>query len=444
NKDTSEFVNNFMQDIPRLVSQVLIPLLQINSQILVIILLVSSLIILNPFSAICSFILIGFLYLIVILYARKNLKRNSINLSQFSEKRLSLLKEGFGLFKWLKVSKKEKVFHKEFSDVINKIHRILLINQSVALIPRYILEFITIVALAFVSIVTYIYSNDFLSVIPQIGIFGVAGLKLLPALQQVYVGITRYNSNSSVVDTLYLPVIEANKVSKKKEILEIPLEINKSLYLKNINFSYTNNNKILNNVSINIERGSFNAVLGQSGSGKTTLIDLILGIIEPSSGEIVIDNKKIDFLNYQKQTKKITFVPQDTFLTNSSIANNIIFGEKFIEEKVIDTLKIVDLWDHVNNSCQNGIHELVGENGINLSGGQKQKISLARALYQDANFLILDESTNAIDNISENKIMKNLKNLKNLTLIEISHKKNDLSYYDNIFLMEKGKLIKHR
>ena len=111
-----------------------------------------------------------------------------------------------------------------------------MINQSVALIPRYILEFITIVALAFVSVVTYIYSNDFLSVIPQIGIFGVAGLKLLPALQQVYVGVTRYNSNSSVVDTLYHPVVEANKVYKINDNFVNSLEINKSLDLKKYKF----------------------------------------------------------------------------------------------------------------------------------------------------------------------------------------------------------------
>ncbi len=163
-KDTSEFVNNFMQDIPRFVSQVLVPLLQINSQILVVFLLVGSLIILNPISAICSFILIGLLYSLTIIFARKSLRRNSSDLSQFSEKRLSLLKEGFGLFKWLKVSKKEEVFHKEFSSVISKIHRILLVNQSVALIPRYILEFITIIALAFVGILSYLYSNNFLAV----------------------------------------------------------------------------------------------------------------------------------------------------------------------------------------------------------------------------------------------------------------------------------------
>ncbi len=439
NKDTSEFVNNFMQDIPRFVSQVLVPLLQINSQILVILLLTSSLIFLNPISAICSFILIGFLYILTIIYARQSLKRNSINLSQFSEKRLSLLKEGFGLFKWLKVSKKEEVFHSEFSGVINKIHKILLVNQSVALIPRYILEFITIVALALISVITYMYSNDFLSVIPQIGIFGVAGLKLLPALQQVYVGVTRYNANSSVIDTLYAPVIEANQANYKNVREVNKIQVNKCIELKNVSFSYTNKKKILDNVNIKIDSKTFSAIIGSSGSGKTTLIDIILGIIEPSDGEIFIDNNKIEFKKYQTQNKKITFVPQEIYLTNSSIADNIIFGELFEEKKVIQVLKLVDLWDHVK-SCPNGIHEFIGENGINLSGGQKQKVGLARALYHDASFLILDESTNSIDNLSEIKIMKNLRSIDNLTLIEISHKKNDLSYYDYIYEMNSGKL----
>jgi ABC-type multidrug transport system fused ATPase/permease subunit len=443
-KDTSEFVNNFMQDIPRFVSQVLVPLLQINSQILVVFLLVGSLIILNPISAICSFILIGLLYSLTIIFARKSLRRNSSDLSQFSEKRLSLLKEGFGLFKWLKVSKKEEVFHKEFSSVISKIHRILLVNQSVALIPRYILEFITIIALAFVGILSYLYSNNFLAVIPQIGIFGIAGLKLLPALQQIYVGITRFNANNTVIDTLYQPVIEANNNINKNVKNENLINVNDFLELKDVSFSYNSNKNILKKINLIIKKGSFNVILGPSGSGKTTLIDVILGIVEPSYGEFVIDGKKIELNKFQNLNKKFTFVPQEIFLTNSSISKNIVFGEKFEEQKVIDILKLVDLWDHVNNNCPKGIHELIGENGINLSGGQKQKIGLARALYQDYSFLILDESTNSIDNNSENKIMKNLRKLQNLTLIEISHKKNDLSYYDSVFEMDLGKLNKIR
>ncbi len=119
-----------------------------------------------------------------------------------------------------------------------------------------------------------------------------------------------------------------------------------------------------------------------------------------------------------------------------------MFGEAFDEMKIINVLKLVDLWSHVNNNCPNGIHEIIGENGINLSGGQKQKIGLARALYQGSSFLILDESTNSIDNESENKIMNNLRTIKNLTLVEISHKKSDLSFYDSIYEMNLGKLKK--
>jgi HlyD family secretion protein len=440
--NTSELVNNFMLDVPRMISQVLIPILQINSQIIVAILLFASLIYLSPIAALSSFLFIGFLYFVTILYTRRILNKNSSDLTNLSERRLAILKEGFGLFKWLKVSNKENIFYSEFYKVINKIHRILLLNSALSLIPRYILEFVAVIGITIISIILYSFSNNFISIMPEIAIFGVAGLKLMPSLQQIYNGISRYNANFTVVSKLYPTIISANSYLENKKNNYPTIDIKEFIEFKKISFGYQNGENILKNVSIKIEKGTSNAIVGPSGSGKTTFIDLLLGINIPQNGEISIDNKNIEKIKYQLSSKKITFVPQVNYILNASLVHNISFGEKVNIERIKEVLKLVDLWEHIQTNCPEGINTIIGEDGINFSGGQRQKIGLARSLYTGTSFLIMDESTNSIDKLSKAKIMNNLKSIRDFTLIEISHDETNYDYYDNVFKIDNGMIKK--
>ena len=439
--DTSNLTNNFIADLPRLISQVIVPLLQINSQIILVVVLFVSLLVINPVSTTIAFLFIGLLYVITFLVTKKTLAQNSISMSINSAIRVRIIKESFGLFKWLKVSGNENILVNEYQGVMKKLHKMIAINNSIALIPRYILEMIALMAVGLICAISYSSVSEFNDLLPQILLLGVAGIKMLPAVQQIFFGVARYQANQSVIRLLHNDISQANLldtndfIANKEEI-----EINKSIRFNEITFSYKGENKVLDKLNIQIFKGTSNAILGESGSGKTTLIDIILGIFKPLSGSIIVDDEKIEIERYVKSFKNISLVPQQIYLLNASIAENIAFGKKIENDKIEKVLKIVDLWNFVHLSCINGIHTDVGENGVNLSGGQKQKIGIARALYEDKDFIILDEATNSIDHKSEERIIENIKSFDNYTIIAISHNIDSYSFCDNIYYIKDGRL----
>ncbi|MDB9807961.1 ABC transporter ATP-binding protein, partial [Candidatus Pelagibacter sp.] len=220
-----------------------------------------------------------------------------------------------------------------------------------------------------------------------------------------------------------------------------------SIELKNINFSYLNSkDKILSNFNLKINKGDFLGISGHSGSGKSTLIDLMVGLLEPTSGEIFIDN--INLKKYKKNwTRKIGYVPQETYLMDDTIRNNIAFSEdsyKFDEERFKKTIKLARL-DNFINSFHEKENKVVGERGIQLSGGEKQRIGIARALYLNPEIIVLDEPTSALDKINEEKIIEDLFKLNlatKITILLISHKDSVFRHCNKIISLEDEMLNK--
>jgi ABC-type bacteriocin/lantibiotic exporter with double-glycine peptidase domain len=222
----------------------------------------------------------------------------------------------------------------------------------------------------------------------------------------------------------------------KKKIYREKLEISemKEIILKNINFSYSEKSKLLKNVNISIKKGDKIAIRGSSGSGKTTLINLICGLLKPSSGNLIING-----VNYEKKQyifkKIIGFVPQENYLIDDTIKNNIIFfknDKSFNNKKFKKVLKISNTNEFINKLPAN-IQTSVGERGLRFSGGQRQRIALARALYDEPQILILDEPTSFQDKKNNDTIIKNITNLKNLTLIFISHGSYNSKLFNKIY-----------
>jgi len=209
----------------------------------------------------------------------------------------------------------------------------------------------------------------------------------------------------------------------------------------NLEFSYigTKQNKSysIKNISLDIDKGSMVGIFGKSGSGKSTLINILLRLLDPEKGEVIYNFSTKD----SYKDSKISFVPQDIYLLDDTIKNNVAFGidEKLIdEERVIQCLKDTAMWDYVRKNPK-GLNLLVGEKGIRLSGGEKQRLGLARALCTKPEILILDEATNALDYKTENEVFKSIKKLrKKITIIIISHKISLLDECDNIFYLENG------
>ena len=219
-------------------------------------------------------------------------------------------------------------------------------------------------------------------------------------------------------------------------------DFSKSISIENLNFAYSEERKALDNINITFDKNKKYAIVGESGSGKSTLIKLLMRYYNDYEGKISIDNLNIKNIYSSDLYKNISMIQQNIFMFDDSIKENIRLYSNHDDKDILDACKRSGL-DKLLNKLPNGINSLVGENGNKLSGGEKQRIAIARALINNTQILILDESTSALDNETAYNLENSLLNLENLTLITVTHKliKNILNRYDEIIVMKNGKII---
>lgn len=243
-----------------------------------------------------------------------------------------------------------------------------------------------------------------------------------------------------------------NKVTLKKyiELLDLPddkflsegnkiKKIEGNIELKNLSFSYFNK-KVINNLSIEIKNNSSIAFVGESGSGKSTIIKLIIGLIKPNIGEIYIDKNKLSDINLNSYYDYVTYVSQEAPIFDGTLRENLIFDKKISDQEIIKVLELVSL-ESFFNQLENGLNTELGEKGIRMSGGERQRVALARLFFEDSKIIILDEATSAIDNITEKKVIKNIiEKLKDKTIIFIAHKLETIKDVDLIYVLSNGEI----
>jgi len=248
----------------------------------------------------------------------------------------------------------------------------------------------------------------------------------------------------SALDRIYIQIGILPKINSLTSAPNLKLNKNKppSIIFKNINFSYNQKSKVLDDINFSIEGGTNVALVGQSGAGKSSIINLISRFYDPSSGKILINNQEITKVDIVSLRNSISLVSQDTIIYNKSFLENIKFGKlEATEKEIIKAAKNADIHNFISASSL-GYETIVGEGGNNLSGGQKQRISIARAILKDAPILLLDEATSSLDAETENQISKTLSNVaKNKTTITVTHKLSNVVYADQIILFSKGKLL---
>ncbi|MDA9914905.1 ABC transporter ATP-binding protein/permease [Alphaproteobacteria bacterium] len=248
----------------------------------------------------------------------------------------------------------------------------------------------------------------------------------------------------SALDRIYIQIGILPKINSLTSAPNLKLNKNKppSIIFKNINFSYNQKSKVLDDINFSIEGGANVALVGQSGAGKSSIINLISRFYDPSSGKILINNQEITKVDIVSLRNSISLVSQDTIIYNKSFLENIKFGKlEATEKEIIKAAKNADIHNFISASSL-GYETIVGEGGNNLSGGQKQRISIARAILKDAPILLLDEATSSLDAETENQISKTLSNVaKNKTTITVTHKLSNVVYADQIILFSKGKLL---
>ena len=291
--------------------------------------------------------------------------------------------------------------------------------------------------------------RDFNLLVPFLSLVTVSIIRILPSISSIAANLTHIKVYKNSYDTIINEIFSyLNKDILENKYKFKAIRQNKTIgqniiKASNLKFTYADNKEnkdySIKNISLNIERNSMVGIFGKSGAGKSTLINILLKLLDPETGEVIYN-----FSNQNKNSDNlISFVPQDIYLLDDTVKNNVAFGieeELIDEDRVVKCLKDAEIWNFVRKNPK-GLNLLVGEKGIKLSGGEKQRIGLARALYFKPEILVLDEATNALDHKTENEIFKSIKKLrKKTTIIIISHKIALLDECDKIFYLDKGEI----
>ncbi len=366
-----------------------------------------------------------------------------------SGKKLKLINQSLASFKELKISNRENYFLKSFTFITQGLEKLGFFNYLITAIPRLFLEVTALLSIVVVSVLLYLIENDTQSIIPLISLLAVTAVRLIPSLNAITTSLTTLRFRKPSFELI---VNEINKLKEKNfQIKETTVNVNNKnfefkneLIVKNVYFKYQDANKaVLENLNFKIKKGSKVGIIGRSGAGKSTLVDLILGLLNPQEGQIYVDDNKLHEVVDSWQGK-IGYIPQEIYLLDDSIKNNIAFGipkENINEELINNVLKVAQL-EKLVHSLPDKLETIIGNKGIKLSGGEKQRIAIARAVYNNPEILILDEATSALDIDNENKILAEInQNLSDKTTIIISHRNNTVKNCDIIYVMEDGKII---
>ena len=391
------------------------------------------------------FIIIIFLLTLVV-YFYKILLLNSFtklgeNLNKGYKNIYQGVQEYFDGFKELYVLNRYSYFENKILSGTNEVANSDIKQSIIAAIPKLMIE-LTIVILM-VGIVSYtIFIGEAISnIIPLLTLFAAASIRLAPMFNQVSRFFSIFSYGQDSILKLYDEIFIEQKLTINEKVSNTNIKF-KNLELKKISYKYPKSEtRILVNVSLKINAGETIAIRGPSGSGKTTLVDIILGLLQPESGEIFFNG---NLIKDHSLTNMVAYLPQEIFLVNDTIKNNVALGSNnkdINHQKVIDCLNQAQLSSFIEDQ-KNGIETLVGQKGINLSGGQKQRIALARAFYYDREIIVFDEATSALDRDIEKEIVNQINLLKgNKTVIMISHNANTIKYCNIIFDIPKNRII---
>lgn len=414
-------------------------LLQVNSAI--VIGLASILVVIEPKGTALIFFLLGSVGFIFLKIVKKRLQFWGEKRQYHDGYRQQQMMQGFSTIKDIKLLGKELYFatlFKKHNDSLFSTSSKVIVTQQ---LPRLFFEFFAIVGLAFYIIVISTSGKTMVSALPILGFFVASAFRLIPSLSTIIgsLQVIKYSKSSIILLSEEFDKINKNKLlpNKNKFVFENEIQF------INLSFNYFGtNNAIISNLNFSVKKGQTIGIIGESGSGKSTLIDLLLGLLNPSSGSILVDSIDINsnILGWQKL---IGYVPQSINLLDDTIENNIALGvEKQNIEKSKLTNAIVDAQiENFISSLPEGLNTKVGERGVRLSGGQKQRIGIARSLYNNPSILVLDEATSALDNNTENEVMKSITSLKGKkTIFIIAHRLSTIQNCDVVFNLKNGVL----
>jgi ABC-type multidrug transport system fused ATPase/permease subunit len=441
-RNSADLTSRMLSDVDGAVEICLSQVLQIVAYSLVIVMLIALLVAIDPVLVAVAFSIIAGFYLILYFSGLQSMRHAGRDRRQANHERFTITAEVFSDIKSVKLYGCEGTFLERFQAATLRFARHKALMSIFGLLPRYFLEAVSFGSVLVLALVLMRSHGDLGAVLPIMGVYAFAGYRLLPAVQTVYQGFIDLRFHLPAIEAIGADLQLVESIRRDADTDEI-LPLRQTIKFDDVAYCYPGAPRpVFSNLNFEIRVGETIGLVGPTGVGKTTAVDLLLGLLWPSQGRILIDGVALTDENHRAWQKNLGYVPQTILLADASIAENIAFGippEAIDRSAVEHAAKLANIHDFIVSELPKGYDTAVGERGVRLSGGQCQRIGIARALYRDPPVLVFDEATSALDTVTEAAVMEAINALQGQkTMIIIAHREATVRKCDRIFQFRKG------
>lgn len=434
----------------QVVGQFLTPAAEAIASLLTVLVIVVLLVWINPVVALAAFFLLGGIFGGIFLISRRVVRRKGKVRAEANTSRYRIANEALGGVKDIKLLGREGAYVLRYQDPSQRMARADVFTNVVSQMPQNVMQAVAfggmiVLCLLLIDSQNLASGQALGGILPLLGVFAFAGQRMMPELSKFYQGLTRLQYGAPAVESVYRDLVLGDLAGPLPEVAPTALGLKREIRLDGVSYRYPDaDHSGLRDISLTIRAGEKIGVIGGSGAGKTTFADLLLGLLHPSVGTILVDGVAVNADNVRAWQRSVGYVPQDIFLTDSSVAENIALGiapQSIDHSRVEEAAMIAHLDSFIRDELPSGYETTVGERGVRLSGGQRQRIGIARAMYHDADFIIFDEATSALDNITEREVMAAIDELPgDKTVLVIAHRLTTVQRCDRILLLDKGRI----
>jgi ATP-binding cassette subfamily B protein len=408
---------------------------------------VAALLAIDWLIAVAAGLVVGLVYLVAMRTSRQPLKQLGKRQVQLTRRLIQALQEGLGAIRDVLIDGSQAFYASTYHQADQPLRRVMADASFLSTYPRLLLE---PAGMALIAVMAFwmVRQQGVDKALPLLGALALGAQRLLPVVQKVYEGWAQTrNAQGSLVNVLRL--MAQPLPADASQLRADPIVLQEGLRFEAVHFAYGPHlPEVLRGIDLEIRRGERIGIIGTTGSGKSTTLDLLMGLLQPTSGRILADGQDLHAVDHPERLmawrSSIAHVPQSIYLADSSIAENIAFG---LPRDQIDIARVHEAAEQAQIACfiestQEGYDSFVGEMGIRLSGGQRQRVGIARALYKQAPVLVFDEATSALDNVTEEAVMAAVKGLsKQLTIVMIAHRLSTVQHCDRVIRLEQGRVV---
>ena len=442
-RNSSEVISGITGKIALLIGSVLVPLLTLLSSSFLFASIMMALIAIDPSIAIIATLVLGVSYAGILKITKQQLKTNGERVARETTTVIKSLQEGLGGIRDVLLDGTQEVYCRIYQKADRSLRHANGQTNIIGASPRYLIETLGMILIAVFAYSMSQREGGMGSTLPVLGAVALGAQRLLPVLQQAYAALTiMRGAQASLQDVISLLDQPLPKYLEQPQTK--PIQFEKEITIEDVEFSYDEEApKVLKSINLSIKKGQRVGFIGATGGGKSTLIDILMGLLPPTKGRMLVDGVPITQENQRSWQLNISHVPQHIYLSDSSIQENIAFGvpkEKINQERIVEAVKKAQLEDVITGLAEK-LETTVGEQGVRLSGGQSQRIGIARALYRNSSVLILDEATSALDVTTEHAITRSIEQLnEGLTILIIAHRQETLKNCDVIYELKNGQI----